>query len=174
MATLTRGGYWERHCERGVKKAGFEPVGECAEWRSVYFNKETRVLCIIYVDEFKLAGPEAAVAQAWTDIAIKGGIKITDPERSTQFLGCKHHADRDKATGIAKVTYDMEDFLRECCAKYEDLASGVGQPVSWHTVSTPFIEETDHDDFSKQPITDKEDGYQCPFCQGVYPQSCFT
>ena len=32
------GGYWERHCERGVLKAGFKPMGDCAEWRSCYFN----------------------------------------------------------------------------------------------------------------------------------------
>ena len=69
-------------------------MGECAEWRSCYFNKKTGVLCVIYVDDFKMAGPAAAVKQAWKDISEIGGIKITEPESSTQFLGCKHHVDR--------------------------------------------------------------------------------
>ena len=47
------GGYWERHCDAGVKAAGFEPIGDCFEWRSCYFNHKTKVLCVIYVDDFK-------------------------------------------------------------------------------------------------------------------------
>jgi len=63
------GGYWEQHCEKGVRKAGFTTMGDCAEWRSCYFNEKTGVLCVIYVDDFKLAGPEKEVAQAWKDIS---------------------------------------------------------------------------------------------------------
>ena len=40
------GGYWERHCNRGVKAAGFRPVGQCGEWRSCYFNPKVEgVVC---------------------------------------------------------------------------------------------------------------------------------
>ena len=74
------GGYWERHCEKGVEKAGFVKMGECGEWRSCYFNPRTKVLCVIYVDDFKLAGPEKEVKQAWHDISHIGGTKITDTE----------------------------------------------------------------------------------------------
>ena len=168
------GGYWERHCERGVLKAGFKPMGDCAEWRSCYFNSKTGVLCVIYVDDFKLAGPEHEVAQAWKDISDIGGIKITEPERSTNFLGCKHHVERNvnaNGVSVSKITYDMEDFLRECCSTYEDLATTQGQKVTWTPVDTPFIEETDWDDTSKRPVTEDEDGYKCSFCQGIFPKS---
>ena len=62
------GGYWERHCEAGVEKAGFLPVGSCGEWRSCFFNPRTKVFLIVYVDDFKMAGPEHEVAKAWKDI----------------------------------------------------------------------------------------------------------
>ncbi len=47
---------WEVLCDFAVKSVGFEAVG--AEWPSVYFHKELKLLLIIYVDDFKLAGPE--------------------------------------------------------------------------------------------------------------------
>ena len=47
---------WEVMCDLGVKAVGFLAVG--AEWPSVYYHKELKLLLTIYVDDFKLAGPE--------------------------------------------------------------------------------------------------------------------
>ena len=65
------GGYWERHCEEGLKKAGFVPMGDCNEWRSCYFNPKTKVLMIVYVDDVKAAGPTARVKRTWADLREK-------------------------------------------------------------------------------------------------------
>ena len=65
----------------------------------------------------------------------------------------------------------MEDFLSECCDKYERLATDNGFKVNWTPVETPFIEELDAGDQAQRPIAEDEDGFQCPFCQGIFPQS---
>ena len=71
-------------------------------------------MSVIYVGDIKMAGQERAVQQTWEVVVKVGGIRITAPEGSTQFLGCKHHVERG-LTGVSKITYDMEDFLSECC-----------------------------------------------------------
>ena len=47
---------------------------------------------------------------------------------------------------VRVLEYDMSDFLRSCCEKYEELATQQGVKVKWETVDTPFIEEPDVDD----------------------------
>jgi hypothetical protein len=47
---------WEVKCDLDVKSVGFRAVGP--EWPSVFFHTELKLLLIIYVDDFKLAGPE--------------------------------------------------------------------------------------------------------------------
>ena len=79
------GGYWERHCEKGLRKIGFKSIGECYEWRSCFWNEKTKVLCIVYVDDFKLAGPKEAVEATWEDIKTKSNIGISEAEESTHF-----------------------------------------------------------------------------------------
>ena len=44
--------------------------------------------------------------------------------------------------------------------------------MKWESVHTPFIEETDWEDLSRRPISDDEDGFKCPSCQGIFPHSC--
>ena len=69
------GGFWEQHCEDKVAEAGFKPVGGCYEWRSCFWNSTTRMLLSIYVDDFKLAGPEDNMAQTWADLR---GKRLSD------------------------------------------------------------------------------------------------
>ena len=89
------------------------------------------MLCIVYVDDFKVAGPKGGVAQTWKDIVEKSNIGITEPEESTHFLGCKHHVETKTVDGkeIKYIQYDMEKFLSSCCDTYEKLATDSGQKV---------------------------------------------
>ena len=57
------GTYWEQHCDQMVKRVGFAPIGE--EWPSCYFNAALKLLLVLYVDDFKLAGPSAGMEQGW-------------------------------------------------------------------------------------------------------------
>ena len=70
------------------------------------------------------------------------------------------------------VKYDMEKFLSSCCEKYEELARDCGQAVKWDIVTTPHIDEMDWEDLSRRPISDDENGFKCPYCQGIFPESC--
>ena len=58
------GTFWEEHCHKGVTAVGFEPVG--AAWPSVYVHKELNLLLVVYVDDFKMAGPKQNLAKGWT------------------------------------------------------------------------------------------------------------
>merc|ERR1712051_907499 len=81
------GTYWEKHCDERVRKAGWEPLPP--EWPSCYFQKKLRMFMIIYVDDFKMAGPNKHFAEAWKGI-LATGIKLDEPGDLDHFLGCRH------------------------------------------------------------------------------------
>ena len=87
------GGYWEQRCEAHVLEQGFVP---CSPWRSCYFHPELGVFLIVYVDDFKMAGPTGEAMKRGWDL-IRGpskvapeGLQTGDPEGVGRFLGCHH------------------------------------------------------------------------------------
>ena len=48
-----------KHCEEALKKVGFKPAPD--PWKSVFWNKDLKVLLTVYVDDFKMAGPRCSV-----------------------------------------------------------------------------------------------------------------
>merc|ERR1712051_1014879 len=63
----------------------------------------------------------------------------------------------------------MEEFLRSCCTRYEELAGG---KVTWKHADTPFLDEGADADPSRDPVA-SDAGIRCPFCDGVYPEDSF-
>ena len=55
---------WERHCGRHQRSVGFELVSEI--WPSCYMHKEHGLFLVVYVDDFKLAGPKDKIALGWS------------------------------------------------------------------------------------------------------------
>ena len=51
------GGIWEKHCETQLKKVGFE-AALTDIWKSVFYHPVKKLLLVVYVDDFKLAGPK--------------------------------------------------------------------------------------------------------------------
>ncbi len=49
------GTFWEEHCEKHCLAQGWKPI---ESWPSCFFHEELRLFLVIYVDDFKLAGPE--------------------------------------------------------------------------------------------------------------------
>eukprot|EP00972_Heterocapsa_arctica_P079901 11773394-Heterocapsa_arctica.AAC.1 len=49
------GTFWENHCDAHVRNVGFLHISE--EWPSCYFHAKLKLYLVIYVDDFKLAGP---------------------------------------------------------------------------------------------------------------------
>jgi hypothetical protein len=77
------GGHWERHCEKHLRSVGYEPV---RDWRSVFWHPKLQVLLVVYVDDFKVAGPEKSLREAWA--LIRQGIRTEEPTcRSCSLQG---------------------------------------------------------------------------------------
>ena len=133
------GGYWEEHCSKQLISVGFTPV---PEWPSMFFHAPLQLLLSVYVDDFKMAGPTGNLQQGWT--LIKDKIHMDNPTPVGRALGCEHRVDSRKLKNgktVQTVEYDMEPFLKDCVAKYLELAH---KPMtSLKRVPTPFLEEND-------------------------------
>ena len=55
------GTYWERHCDQYLRSVGFTPISEV--WNSCYYHEKLKLYLVVYVDDFKLSGPKASLAQ---------------------------------------------------------------------------------------------------------------
>ena len=55
---------------------------------SVFYHSATKLLLSVYVDDFKLAGPEKELAPMWK--RIQKVLDIGTPEPFNQFLGCQY------------------------------------------------------------------------------------
>jgi hypothetical protein len=77
------GGYWEKHCEQHLVSVGFNPI---PTWKSCCFHADLNLFLIVYVDDFKMAGPKDNLAKGWD--LIRRGIKMDDPAPMGHFLGC--------------------------------------------------------------------------------------
>ena len=86
------GGFWEQHCEAHVLSKGFTPI---PSWRSCYFHRELKLFLIVYVDDFKMSGPEENLKKGWDPILSTSktapkGIDMDNPEPVGRYLGCEH------------------------------------------------------------------------------------
>ena len=84
------GYYWQEFCDVQVRKAGFEPISK-SNWPGVYFNRKSKLLLVVYVDDMKMAGPECEMAKAWKDIGERINLEVPkgDTEDKITFLGCE-------------------------------------------------------------------------------------
>ena len=76
---------------------------------------------MVYVDDFKMAGPAEHMAKGWDLIRQK--VKLEKPSQMGLCLGC-HHAPFEKVYDGAKVRgvrYDMENSLLEAVEHYKRL-----------------------------------------------------
>ncbi len=154
---------WEVKCDSDVKSVGFVAIG--AEWPSMYFHHELKLLLIIYVDDFKLAGPEKNIDAGWALLRTKLNIGPEGP--LAMFLGCNQRRDTIKLHGgiLANVViYDMESFLEQCVLRYLEVAP---KGTKMREAKTPFL----HDEGKHGPSRDptKIKGSRCVWCDYVTP-----
>ena len=126
---------WEVHCNAILTKAGFEPIG--AEWPSTFFHPALRLLLAVYMDDFKMAGPKENLEEGWRLIGER--IEIEPPTGFGLYLGCNHKRSTTTTPDGHEITtmeYDMSDFLRQCVAKYRELADFAGE---FPPAPTPFL-----------------------------------
>ena len=77
------GGYWEKHCHDALLERGMKSV---PDWPSVYFDVSSHALLMVYVDDFKAAGPPAALDDLWA--RIRPRLQVGEPGPVSVFLGC--------------------------------------------------------------------------------------
>ena len=122
------GTYWEEKVDAHCKRVGFEPIGP--EWPSCYFHQRLKLFLVIYVDDFKLAGPTANLKEGWALLRKhKGSGLDIEPERRVNangatYLGCRMvKTVRTMPSGkkITVMEYDMQEFLQDCVSVYKRL-----------------------------------------------------
>ncbi len=131
-----------------------------AEWPSVYWPKELTLLLIIYVDDFKLAGPEENSSKGWALLRTKLNIGPEGP--LGMYLGCNQKRESmtlyDGATANI-VIYDMESFLAQCVERYLQCAP---TGTKMKRASTPLLH--DSGDFGPARNPTEDVGAHCEWC----------
>lgn len=140
------GGHWENHCEGRVVSQGFIKI---PGWLSCYFHPELKLFLVIYVDDFKLAGPKENLAKGWSLIRglNKEGIRMDEPTPLDRYLGC-HHIISEQVVDerpVRMITYDMGDFLASCVDRYVELANIPRTKLK--KVATPYLTDRGKVDF---------------------------
>ena len=81
------GGIWENHLNSRVVKQGWKQILPDI-WHSIFHHQELNCLLVVYVDDFKMAGPTANMEKAWA--SVKAAVNIGDPEPYDRYFGCMH------------------------------------------------------------------------------------
>ena len=59
------GALWEKHCDEYLKSIGWIAV---ENWPSTYYHNQLSLFLVVYVDDFKMAGPKDNLGPAWVEI----------------------------------------------------------------------------------------------------------
>ena len=175
------GKFWEEKCDERCREVGFEPI---PDWPSCYYHAGWKIVMIVYVDDFKMAGPKQNLPKAWS--ALRGEVKkrpdgteyrtglvIEDPKPAGHFLGCTHIKGTKVLSDGSKVTtmtYDMEPFFQSCIDKYLNLARDCGFTANLRIVATPFLAE-DHRDSPQGKPSHEGAAIYCPACRHAFSPS---
>ena len=81
------GGIWENHLNGRVGKEGWKQILPDI-WQNIFYHAEYNSMLVVYVDDFKLAGPTENMDKAWA--SIRRAVKIGDPELYDRSFGCQH------------------------------------------------------------------------------------
>ena len=168
------GTYWEQKCDAHCQSVGFEPI---PDWPSSYYHAAWSMLLIVYVDDFKLAGPKDMLPKAWAALrspnATSDGLLIEEPKKASHFLGCTHEKGTlqlPQGVTVTTMTYNMEPFMRSCVDKYLILARDAGFAANLKIVPTPFIAE-DHSGSPQGAPNGDGPTLFCPNCRHAFCQS---
>ena len=157
------GTFWEQHCDESVRAVGFEPIGE--EWPSVYIHEKLQLVLVVYVDDFKMAGPQKNLAQGWSMLRTR--LKIEPETGLDMYLGCnqsKGNVTLGNGHRVTTVTYDMEQFLRSCVDRYLEVAGD----VKLNKVVTPELHEETKNHVSRKPAREGP-SVVCNWCNNLVP-----
>ena len=155
-------------------------MSEC--WPCVYFNKKSKLLLIIYVDDMKLAGLASEMSSAWEALSKK--IKLEVPKGDTEavigedpqvltFLGCELTRGQKQINNktVNYVEYNISNQLRRALSKYEQAVyDATGKYPQYNSGKTPFIVEETKQCPHRAPYNG-EKFLECPCCLHTIPES---
>ena len=125
----------------------------------------------VYVDDFKLAGPKAHLAQGWDLIRKDAKLLLEPPAAAHLYLGCIHRRENIPLAGgrsAQAVVYDMESYLSSTVSRYSTLVQKLtGKPAKFKHVDTPFIPEDQHNAPTRAPCS-KGPSHTCPWCSNTF------
>jgi hypothetical protein len=108
------GGFWEKHCDDFLTAVGFEKIDS---WGSCYFHPRHKTFLIVYVDDFKMAGPTDSLKECWaliqSPVAGKESLKIEPPEPVNRFLGCQHRLTTKHVTWHGGDPTDLDPTIQQ-------------------------------------------------------------
>ena len=81
------GGIWENHLSSRIGKEGWKQILPDV-WQSTFYHAEYNCMLVVYLDDFKLAGPTENMDKAWA--SIRRAVNIGDPEPYDRYFGCQH------------------------------------------------------------------------------------
>ena len=90
-------------------------------WQSIFYHAELDLLLAAYVDDFKMAGPQANLAEGWNRIS--SVIDMDPPEPFGRYFGC-HHFEK---TGV-KLPREAHPFAYVFDKKHAVAAQGNLKP----------------------------------------------
>ena len=104
-------------------------------WPSVYHHDGLDLTVMVYVDDFKMAGPAKNLEKGWQ--LIRKDIKMDDPEPLNLCLGCHHHEytenikyqddnNQTKVKSIKFVETEMKAAMAETVDQYIKSCDGSG------------------------------------------------
>ena len=129
------------------------------------FTTSLDLSLVIYVDDFKMAGPKSNLSSNWS--LLQTGLVIETPVPIGVYPGCGHEESTMKVGDMiaATMAYNMEDFLASCVDRYLELA---GNGVKLRTVATPFLVEDQGT--SPQGAPNQSGPFsECPWCKHTFP-----
>ena len=125
------GGIWEKHCTKQLESVGWKQVLP-EIWQSIYYHAELDLLLVIYVDDFKMAGPKENMQKGW------GGINQVldmDPPRKKLYVPTEDDIQRYPTMLPQRVTdIDGRDNICDCTAD-----SGATKQKDWWTAGLTFL-----------------------------------
>ena len=95
---------------------------------------------MVYVDDFKMAGPSVNFAKGWSLIRQK--FKYDEPHALTKCLGCEHLV-RDTNVGgvsVKQMEYNTRPFFEQCMESYLPLLKNIIDTLKF--AKTPFLDES--------------------------------
>jgi len=82
----------------------------------------------IYVDDVNVVGLTANISHGWK--ILRQGLHIESEQRingtGAVYLGCRHILSTVRLPAgvtLTTITYDMEDFLKSCIARYREVVA---------------------------------------------------